>query len=282
MPSLIRPIALTALALTALAGCHSSGSEQFDPSVWSWKGELKSGTVHVRNLNGSIDVKPATDGNVSVVAAARWQRGNPKLDLKYQAIANGNDITICAVWGKGTCSSEGSYTTGPGFVSKLFSRGTDAEISFTVLVPTGVRVDLVTLNGSINVASTAPVKARNVNGSIKVATAVGPVDAETVNGSVDARMTTVGFDGPVRALTVNGTASLYVPRDIDGEVSMETMNGSSASDFALPSAEGKGTRHLVGTLGKGGRRIELRSMNGRSVLRILNPDGTVAIPAPKP
>jgi hypothetical protein len=84
MSSLARRITVATLSLGALAGCRYSSTEQYDPSVWTWKGELTSGTIHVRDLNGSIEVKPATDANVSVVASARWPRGDPRNDVKYQ------------------------------------------------------------------------------------------------------------------------------------------------------------------------------------------------------
>jgi DUF4097 and DUF4098 domain-containing protein YvlB len=278
MPSIARRITVATLSLGALAGCSYSSAEQYDPSVWTWKGELKSGTIHIRDLNGSVEVKPATDANVSVVASARWHRGNPKNDVKYQVASSGSDVTICALWDEGTCSPTGSYTTHGNFLSKLLRKKNDVAVSFTVLVPTGVQVDVLTVNGGISVFATAPVKARSVNGGIKVATAVGPVDAETVNGSVDARMTTLSGDGPIRAKTVNGTARLYVPQTLDGDVSIETMNGSLVSDFALAGAEGNTRRHLRGTVGKGGRRVEAFSLNGGSAVHMLNADGTVATP----
>jgi len=278
MPSISRRITVATLSLGALAGCSYSSAEKYDPSVWTWKGELKSGTIHIRDLNGSVEVKPATDANVSVVASARWHRGNPKNDVKYQVASSGSDVTICALWDEGTCSPTGSYTTHGNFLSKFLRKKNDVAVSFTVLVPTGVQVDVLTVNGGISVFATAPVKARSVNGGIKVATAVGPVDAETVNGSVDARMTTLSGDGPIRAKTVNGTARLYVPQTLDGDVSIETMNGSLVSDFALAGAEGNTRRHLRGTVGKGGRRVEAFSLNGGSAVHMLNADGTVATP----
>lgn len=278
MPSITRRITVATLSLGALAGCHYSSAEQYDPSVWTWKGELKSGTIHIRDLNGSIEVKPATDDNVSVVASARWHRGDPKNDVKYQVASSGSDVTICALWDEGICSPNGGYTTRGNFLSKFLRKQNDVAVSFTVLVPTGVQVDVKTVNGSISVFATAPVKARNVNGGIKVATAVGPVDAETVNGNVDARMTTIGGDGPVSAKTVNGTAKLYVPQNLDADVSLETLNGSLASDFALSGEDGNTRHHLRGLVGRGGRRVRAVSLNGGSAIHMLNTDGTVATP----
>lgn len=282
MPSITSSIArrftVATLSFGVLAGCSYSSAEQVDPSVWTWKGELKSGTIHIRDINGSIEVKPATDANVSVVASARWHRGDPKRDIKYQVATSGDDVTICALWDQGSCTPTGSYTTHGSFLSKFLRKKSDIAVSFTVLVPTGVHVDVMTVNGGISVFATAPVKARNVNGSIKVATAVGPVDAETVNGSVDARMTTVSGDGPIVAKTVNGRATLYVPQNLDGDVSIQTLNGTLVSDFALAGEEGRRKSHLLGTIGKGGRKVEAFSLNGGSAIHMLNAEGLVVTP----
>ena len=277
MTTIARRITVATLCLGALTGCRYSSDEQFDPSVWTWKGELKSGTIHIRDINGSIEVKPASDANVSVVASARWHRGDPKSDVRYQVASSGTDLAICAMWDEGTCSADGRYTTHGNFLSKFLRKKNDVAVSFTVLVPTGVHVDVMTVNGSISVFATAPVRARNVNGGIKVATSVGPVTAETVNGSVDARMTTLGGDGPVSAKTINGSARLYLPRDLDADVSLDTMNGSVSSDFPLTAQQGDFKRSLRGAVGKGGRRVEVHSMNGGSAIHMLNANGTVAM-----
>src|ERR1019366_8144905 len=233
----VRVTAFGLLALAALSSgaCFnvSSGAEQVDPAAFSWNAPVSApATVFVRNMNGTVEVQPATGGNVSVTAAVRWRRGDPKRDLKFETVQGPDGPTICALWGGGTCSASGYHSSGSGLSSKLFGRSTDANVTFTVFVPAGVKVDAFTVNGSIGVAATAPVKARSVNGTIKVATSVGPVDAETVNGSVDVRMTTLGGDGPVRARSVNGSASAYLPEKFDGAVELSTVLGGLTCDFA--------------------------------------------------
>ena len=60
-------------------------------------------------------------------------------------------------------------------------------MQFTVHVAKGVKVDLNTVNGSVDVGgATAAVDAETVNGRVDVATLGGPVSARTVNGSVRA------------------------------------------------------------------------------------------------
>lgn len=267
--------ALLFLGILSAGGC--SAREQVDPQIFTWQGKLLSpGTVRVRNLNGPIEVLPATDSIVKVTASARWHTGDPKKDVNFQVASRGNEITICANWGTGYCLPDGKYTSSPSFFSKFFRRGTDASVTFTVYVPARIEVDAVTVNGSVTVTATAPVRAKTVNGSIKVATAVGPVDAETINGSVDARMTTLSGTGAVRAKTVNGSASAYVPESLDATYDIQVVNGRIGGDFGVVAAgnEQRG-RHATGSLGAGGRRVEVHTINGRAELWALKADGTL-------
>jgi hypothetical protein len=267
----IVPASLALLALTGVSACNvGDGTPQENANAWTWTGELKApGTINIRNLNGSIEVRPSTDNAVHITAATRWRTGNPEKDVSFQAIREGTDVTVCAIWGRGSCSAE-RVKSKTSF--NLFGNKNDVNVKFTVMVPTGVKVNALTVNGSVDALSTAPVIARTANGSIKVGTSVGPVDAETVNGDVDARMTTINGEGIIRAATVNGTATLFVPGDVAGRVEISNMNGSVGTDFALGGDESK--HNISGVLGAGGREIKVATVNGNAYLRRLNADGT--------
>ena len=269
---------LAVIAISAGACYAGSGPEKVDPAAFSWNAPVSPpATVYVRNTNGSVEVKPATDGNVRVTAAVRWKRGDPKRDLRFETVNGANSVTICALWGGGTCSSSGYQASSRGLASKLLGRETDANVAFTVYLPTSVKIDAYTVNGSIGVAATAPVMARTINGTIKVATSVGPVDAETVNGNVDIRMTTLGADGPVRAHSVNGSVSAYLPEKFDGTVEMSTVLGRLTSDFSggvLPIEEKK----FSAALGTGGRKVDIGTVTGEAALHKLNANGVVVAP----
>jgi len=255
----------------------SSGPEKVDPAAFAWNAPISApATVYIRNTNGSVEVRPSTDGNVRVSAELRWRGSDSRRDVKFQTTNGANGVTICALWGGGTCGPTNYHSTRSG-VSGLFGNHTSESVAFTVYVPTGVRVDARTVNGSVGVAATAPVVARSVNGTIRVATSVGPVDAETVNGNVDVRMTTLGAEGPVRANTVTGAASAYLPAKFNGVVDISSTIGQVSSDFDGVSGTGE-AKHLSGILGAGGRRVDVGTITGSASLRRLNADGTVAAP----
>jgi hypothetical protein len=272
----IAAFGLLAVCALAQGACDegSSGPEQVEANAFKWNAPISApSTVFIRDANGSVEVKPATGGNVEVTASMKWHRGDARKDVHFVTSNSAKGVTICALWGEGG-SCEGSNYTVKG--NKMFGRsGTDASIAFTVYVPTGVKVDVFTANGSIGVASTAPVKAQTLNGTVKVATSVGPVDAETVNGDVDVRMTTLGEDGPVRAHSVNGSVAAYLPEKFDGTADIETVLGETTSDFAGPTKDGK---KLIGVIGAGGRKVDLGTVTGSAGLHKLKADGTVAAP----
>ncbi len=273
---------LLAVCTLSAGGCviSSRGPEQIDANAFSWNAPASApSTVFVRNTNGSVEVRPSTDGNVRVTAEVRWHRGDPKRDLRFETAKTANGVMICALWGGGTCDGVQykSATSGMSGAS-LFRHGTDANVTFTVYVPTGVKIDAFTVNGSIGVAATAPVKAQTMNGTIKVATSVGPVDAETVNGSVDVRMTTLSGDGPVRARAVTGSVAAYLPDKFDGSVEVSSVIGGVSSDF--PGAMAKdGDKTFTATLGSGIHKVDVGTVTGSAALRKLNADGTIAAPA---
>jgi DUF4097 and DUF4098 domain-containing protein YvlB len=271
---------LLAVCALAAGACHemSSGPEQVDASAFSWNAPLSAPkTLYIRNTNGSVEVKPSTDGNVKVTAEVRWRRGDPKKDLKFETSNDANGTTVCAIWGTGSCSPSGYESTSRSAKDRVLGHGTDASVAFTVYVPTGVRVDAYTVNGSIGVASTAPVFARTINGAIKVATSVGPVDAETVTGDVDVRMTTLGADGPVRAKSITGNAYASLPEKFDGSLEISTVLGETSSDFA-GTVKKEGDKTLTGTIGKGGRSVEVGTVTGSAGVHKLGADGKAVAP----
>ncbi len=102
------------------------------------------------------------------------------------------------------------------------------------------------------------------------------MNAESVNGSVDIRMTTIGDTGAVRAVTKNGSAVAYVPEITDGSIEASTLNGRIGSDFGgLAPSNSRAQRRFGTTIGAGARTYRVETLNGSAWLRLINADGTV-------
>jgi DUF4097 and DUF4098 domain-containing protein YvlB len=111
------------------------------------------------------------------------------------------------------------------------------------------------------------VRANTVNGTVDVNTAVGPVSAHTVNGDVEARMTTLQGNDDMDFRTVNGSVTIVVPASFDANFRFNTVHGGIDSDFPMTLTGKFGPRHARGTIGKGGRDITASAVNGSIELR---------------
>jgi hypothetical protein len=121
-------------------------------------------------------------------------------------------------------------------------------------------VSLRTTNGHITVDRTDAVDARTTNGAITVDSASGPVTLSTTNGQIRAHLT--GIVREVSISTINGSAGLTVPREVNGELDISTQNGRITVE-GLDVREPRAARNrLRGILGKGGAPIRLSTING--------------------
>lgn len=135
-------------------------------------------------------------------------------------------------------------------------------------MPKGVKVGSWTVNGGVSVDGvTSEVRASTVNGSVDATSAGGPVEASTVNGSVHATMGRLDGDQDLIFSTVNGSVVAEFAGDIDADIDLSTVNGRFQTDWPVTITGRIDPRHLRATLGKGGRRIRLSTINGNVELR---------------
>ncbi len=250
-----------AAAQTTISKSNSSDDD------FTWTGKMAAGSwLRVRNLNGEINVERASGDVAEVTGEKRWRRGDPK-EVHFVVVKDGGNITICALWGdESSCDARGvDYHRRH---HDDWGDDNDVRVKFTVKLPKGVKVDVGTVNGALDVSGAqSEVQASTVNGRVDVATSSGPVSAHTVNGSVSVRMDALSGSDDLDFSTVNGSVSVEVPANFSGEIEMETVNGSLTSDFPLTISGRVNPKHLRATIGSGGRRIELKTVNGSIELK---------------
>lgn len=257
--------AVTLLALASPAGAQERSSNR----DFRWDGAIPTGRwLYVRNLNGGINVARASGSRVEVTAEKTWRRGNPE-DVRIVVSKIGpreEDVLICAIWFDNTECDEDGYRT-RGSNDRWGNRNMDVAVEFTIRLPAGVKVDVSTVNGALDIeGATSQVEAHTVNGGIMARSTGGPVNAGTVNGNVEVRMGATG-DANLRFETVNGSVEVWVPDGLNAEVDMRTVNGRVSSDFPMTVSGRINPRHIRATIGRGGRRIEFRTINGSVELR---------------
>jgi hypothetical protein len=265
---------LAALAFASLVPALASGQDRRESTSddFHWTGQLGAGRwLVVKNLNGSIRVEPATGDKAEVLGEKHWRRGDPD-DVQFKVVKfgrNDENILICALWGDDDdCDAEGRGGRGHG---RGHHNSGDVSVEFTVKLPAGVKVDVSTVNGGVEVdGARAEVAAHTVNGTVETTTSVGPVNAGTVNGDVDVRIDRLTGDDDLEFNTVNGSVTVTLPADFNGEVNMTTVNGRFRTDFPVTANGVIDPRHLRATIGKGGRRLSVHTVNGSLELRKLS------------
>ena len=262
--TLLRAAAVAALLPAAAA----AQQRQSDPNGFQWEGNVPAGRwVYLRNLNGDVRVEPGAGTRVEVRATKRWRRGDPD-DVRIEARRGADEsVIVCALWNEDDSCDESGYHGSRRSGGWWNDRG-DVSVEFVVYVPRGVKVDLSTTNGAVDVrGATAEVVARTTNGGIRAESSGGPVRARTTNGSIDARMRELGDARDLDFSTTNGSVTIEVPPTLGAEVEMSTVNGRVHTDFPMTVSGRIDPRHLRATIGDGSRRIRLRTVNGNVELR---------------
>jgi hypothetical protein len=238
------------LALPALATAQD----------FNWHGRLAPGrTLEIRGINGSIDASGG--GGEAEVRAVKTSRRSEPDSVEIKVIEHAEGVTICAVYPTPRDARRPNECR-PGGGGSMSTQNNDVNVNFVVRVPAGVKLSANTVNGGVNIRGLdADTTAHTVNGSIKLATE-GRAEAQTVNGSIEASMGRADWDGTNAFKTVNGAIHLTLPGDLSTEVRAQTVNGDIETDFPLTVRGRFSRRSLSGTIGGGGRELQLETVNG--------------------
>jgi len=250
-----------ALAVLAAALAVPALTAQDD---FHWQGTVApGGAVEIKGVNGGITASSAAGGGVEVTAVKKGRKSDPSL-VKVEVVEHAGGVTICAVYP----SVDGNANTcAPGKGGRMNVRDNDVQVEFQVKVPAGVRFVGRTVNGGISASRlAADIEAETVNGGVDL-DSNGTVRASTVNGGITARMGRGDWDGDLKLSTVNGGIELTLPEGLNTEVRATTVNGGVETDFPVAVSGRVSRRSLTGTIGSGGRRLELSTVNGGVTLR---------------
>ena len=263
--SLRSPVAAAALVLAlvpAVLGAQDRQSER----AFTLNERVPSGQwLRVRNVSGEVRVRPSTSDRVEIVGTKSWRRGDPKLVRIETKKSPDGSILVCAFWTENaTCDENGYRSRNEG----RWNRDNDVAVDFEVRLPKGVNVGAWSVNGEVSVeGATGEVSAGSVNGSVDATSSGGPVQASSVNGTVHARMGRVGGTEDLNFSSVNGNVIAEFGEDIDAQVELSTVNGRFQTDWPVTISGRVDPRRLRATIGKGGRRIRMSTVNGNVELR---------------
>lgn len=226
---------------------------------WEWQGRVQAGdAVEIKGVNGAIRASAASGGEASVQAVKKGRDDDPA-DVRIEVVEHDGGVTICALYPdvegkKNECA--------PGDGGRVSSHDNDVSVTFTVRVPAGVRFVGHTVNGDVEAKGLgADARAATVNGDVTVSTS-GVAKAATVNGSIDVSMGRADWSGKLGFHTVNGGITVTLPAGASVDVTAATVNGGMESDFPLTVSGRFSSRKMSGTIGSGGRALDLETVNG--------------------
>lgn len=255
------------IALFMLSAAAFVWADDANANVFQWQGDMTPGqTLTIRGISGTVTAGLASGTQAQVTAVKSGTRDDPS-QVQILVVTSDSGVSLCAVYPgfpAGQACNCGSNST------SLFT--SDVQVAFTVSVPAGVALDIGTVNGDIRATGlTGDFRATSVNGQIAVST-TGAAQATTVNGSIIAALASVEWTGTRSFTTVNGSIDATIPASANVVVHASTVSGTISADFPLtvrgPSGFFCGTEStLNGTLGSGGRDLNLTTVNGSIHLR---------------
>jgi hypothetical protein len=225
-----------------------------------WQGRIAQGrSIEVKGVSGEVRAEATSGNEVEVVAHKSARRSDPA-GVRLQVVEHPGGITICAVYPNADSSKPNECKPGSG--GHMNVRNNDVNVDFTVRVPQGVRFIGRNVNGGVEARSIgSDVEAYTVNGGINI-NAAGTARAQTVNGSINAALGDANWTSTLEFKTVNGSITLDLPAQTNTQLQAETVNGDISTDFPLTVQGRFGRRHVSGTIGSGGRDLQLETVNG--------------------
>jgi hypothetical protein len=244
-----------AVGLVLLAGAARATAQDFQ-----WRGQIAAGqSIEIKAVNGDVRAVPSSSGDVEVSATKSGRRSNPA-DVRIEVVPHAGGVTICAVYPD--VPGREPNRCAPGTEGRSNTRDNDTSVHFDVRIPYGVGFVGRTVNGEINAESLqGDAEAHTVNGSIRLST-TGLAIAKTVNGSLNVTMGRADWPNGASFKTVNGGITLGLPGVFDADLQAETLNGSITSDFPIAIIGQVSPRRLHGTIGNGGRTLNVSTVNG--------------------
>ena len=225
---------------------------------FDWQGRVPAGgTVELHNINGGIKAQLATGNQVVVHATKRGKKDDPDA-VQIDVTQDGDHLIICA-----------RYPSPSGDLNDCESQNIqdfDVNVEFEIEVPAGLRFEPKTVNGGIEVVGLkGPVDATTVNGSVEVSTS-GSAEVHTVNGSITAVLGKL--DGDLEFETVNGAIEVSLPARSNFDLDARAANGSIDTDLAVAVSGRVKRNHLKGQVGSGGPNLRLSTVNGGITLNV--------------
>ncbi len=258
---------LGAAGLAVILAVWTPASSAAQTRDWDWSGRVDRGdAIEIKGVSGEIVAEAGSGNEVQVSVRMRSRDNDDPREIEMVVLEHDKGVTICAVYP--SKDEDRPNECEPGSRGRTnIKEDYNVSVEFRVSVPAGVNFIGRNINGEVDARGIeGDVFAYTVNGSVDIY-AGGLAEATTVNGSITVSMGRADWDGALDFTTVNGSVTLEMPDDLDCDVSLSTVNGQMNIDFPL-TVEGRfSPRNIKGTIGSGGRKLVVKTVNGSIQIR---------------
>jgi len=204
----------------------------------------------LNNINGAVAITSWQENTIKVIASISAKNQESFDDVSIHMDKRGNKVSVK------THYKEKNYR----------QNNQIAKVDYKIWLPADASLsDIELVNGDLTIENiSGEVEAEVVNGSINAMELSGNSEISVVNGNVN-----VGYKAQVEDVdnieieTVNGRIELFIPQDINANVSADTMHGRIKTAFGLKATKSTFSGYnLRGEVGSGGTNINLDSVNG--------------------
>jgi len=251
-------LALSFIPLTVSA---TTLEEKFDRTFDVRPGALMS----LANVNGHITIRAWDQPRVRIQAAKRVKASGSEnakqamAALKIEIVPSDGGLRVTTRYPK--------RGDGFGLLDWMFGSHVNASVTYEVMVPRTMNLDLDNTNGGIDVSDVrGSHRVDTTNGRINLERCSGDIEAETTNGGIRAELLEVTAGKSMRLSTTNGRISLTAPPTLAAHVDASTTNGSINSDLPVTTTHA-GRHSLRGNINGGGPELRLRTTNGSIEIR---------------
>jgi hypothetical protein len=213
------------------------------------------GSFALENVNGSVQVEGWSRDEVEVSATKTGRSDPHDMDqVKIQVDSCPGHVAVHTYYPKG--------------------EGADVAVEYRVHVPYRVLLGSVeTVNGSVTVRGVeGGGELKSVNGNVEVVDSAGRFSEKTTNGNLRLELKELLAGGPMNLETINGSVFLGLPSSARADMNFLAMNGDFYSELPVSSTVGTpAARAFHAKLGTGGGQISVRTVNGGIRLVVQRP-----------
>ena len=243
-----------------------SSPDQTREKTFQWRGTIPSSQViEVKGIYGDIHAESTPGSEVEVIATKSASRSNPA-EVEIRTLQHKQGVTICAVYPSSVPAKPNTCEAGDG-ASHVHNN--DVRVDFIVRVPSHVRLIARTITGDIDASSlSSDVEAYTALGNIRIST-TEYARAKSISGSITAAIGNVNWSGQLDFESSTGEITVKLPASANTELHAESIVGNISTEFPLTVQGSIGSYSVNGTIGTGGRKLNLKTVSGPiKVLRV--------------